>query len=367
MGGATCTGSFMQEVISSGGNSYYHVVIGDAGSNFALEYYIRTATGSTCWYGCANARITGGMGGGGMGGGMGGGVAPLSVSSGAGGLNGNNTDPLGNSGFSGNGTGRPDQVVIRMINNSSEMQQEFLKATEINKPKITQNITTADMTSNFVIDMSKIDYNTTSKIAPITLTQTINSADLPVQQGNYPDSKNFDINNFTGTRTVTGGRYTYNAGSGDGGSAGTYTYFADGFDVYGVDWRSFCDPNQNPSGCSFGGNAGGMMGGTSGGMTSGTTTTTAGATTTTTTLSSGGGMGGSGTTTTTAATTTSTTASSSTTTTTTTTSGGGMGGSGTTTTTITTTTTTTTSSSTTSTTTTSSTTTTLSGGGMGGM
>lgn len=255
MGGTTvvgCTTPFLQEVISSGGTNYYHVVIGDSASDFALEYYIRTLGGNVCWFGCTGARIAnGGMGGDG-------GVAPLSASSGTGGLTGNGTNPLGAAASSGNGTGRPDQAVIRMVNKSAEMQQEFLKATEISKPKITQVVNNGGVTSNFMIDMTNLNYSTINTPATIALTQAVGDTGFPATQTGFPSSGTFDIANFAATREVTGGRYTYTAGTGDGGSAGTYTYFADKFDLNAVDWASFCDPAQNPdSNCVFGATAGG--------------------------------------------------------------------------------------------------------------
>lgn len=250
-----CSTPFLQEVISSGGASYYHIVIGDGASNFAMEYYIRTLGGTVCWFGCAGARFTG------MGGMGGDGVAPLSASAGPGGLAGNGTNPLGTVANSGNGTGRPDQTVIRMVNKSADLQQEFLKATETTKPKITQVVNNGGVTSNFAIDMTNLNYSTINTPATVSLTQTVGDTGIPATQTGFPSSANFDIANFAATREVTGGRYTYTAGSGDGGSAGTYTYFADKFDLNAVDWASFCDPAQNPdSSCVFGIVGGGMGG-----------------------------------------------------------------------------------------------------------
>ena len=289
--GGTCDGSFMQEVTTIGGSTYYHVVIGTQNADFGIEYYIRTVSGTVCWYGCTGARISSGMGG--MGGG---GVAPLSASAGAGGLSGNNINPLGSSN---NGNGRPDQTAIYQYNKSSEMTQAFLKATETGKPKITQTLATADTSINFSIDMSTIGYNTSSTAGVVALSQTVTSANMPGQQQNpgggiLPSSSNFNIATVgaTAQSIITGGRYTYSPGGGDGGSMGSYTYFADSFNPYNVNWASFCDPAQNPiSNCTnYGGGAGMGGGSTSGGMVSSSTASTASATTTT--VASGGGMGG---------------------------------------------------------------------------
>jgi hypothetical protein len=260
MNNGGCTDNFSQELVDDNGTQYYHVILGDPGSDFALEYYVRSLGTGACWFGC-------GGGGGGM---MGmSGPAPLTPSDGTGGLSGNNTDPLGSdSSFTGNGTTRPDRVYMRQINNSAEMTQEFLKDTEVRKPKITQTVNAADVTVNFAIDMSNSGYGSMNNAGDLTLTSVINDPDMPDPQAGFPDSGNFDIADFSASSYVTGGRYTYQNGSGNGGASGTYNYFDDSFDVYNVDWASYCDPNQNDHNCTFGGGGGGgggMDGGGGGG------------------------------------------------------------------------------------------------------
>lgn len=354
-GNGNCDGTpFLQEVTTIGGADYYHIVVG-SGANFSLEYYIGTAGGTVCWFGCAGARVPIA---GGMGGMAGGGVAPLSASSGSAT---NDSAPLA---ASNSGTGAPDRSAIRMTLSDGQMTQEFLKATTANKPRITQTVTTADTTINFAIDMSSISYADATRAGTLTLQQTVTSPNFPAPQTlpqtniALPNSANFNIAqalNNTSIRTinggtpqitqtpndrtnaVTGGRYTYTPGGGDGGSLGAYSYFRDSFDVYNINWTSFCDPAQNPvsacvnyggvrggagamggaatggaatGGTAAGGTAGGGMGGaattvapttttttlvgtTTTSVISGTTTTTTLASTTTTTVS-GGGMGTSG-------------------------------------------------------------------------
>lgn len=270
MGGGTCSEPFTQELTQINGVDYYHVILGHGGGEFGMEYFIRTS-GSGCWYGCTGARVASGMGG------MGGGPAPLSASSG----NQNNyADPLNKAN---SGVGRPDQTAIFMFNRTTEMSQEFLKAVESRKPKITQQVNGNGITLNFALDMSAIGYSTNNTPGKLTLAEAVTAAGIPAQQKNpitgalLPDSRNFDVSKVgpSAQPAITGGRYTYTPGSGDGGSRGTYAYFADHFDPYNVNWAQYCDPNQNPtSDCTnFGGLSGGMMGGTS-------------------TSSGGGGMGG---------------------------------------------------------------------------
>lgn len=269
MGGG-CSEPFTQELTRINGVDYYHVILGTGTGQFGMEYFIRTSS-SGCWYGCSGARVSGGMGG------MGGGVAPLSASSG----NQNNyADPLNKAN---SGGGRPDQTAIFMYNRTTEMTQEFLKAIESRKPKITQQVNGSGTTVNFSLDMSAIGYSTNNTPGKLALTQSVTSAGIPVQQTNpstgtpLPDSRNFDVTKVVPSAepSITGGRYTYTPGSGDGGSRGAYSYFADKFDPYNVNWAQYCDPAQNPtSECTnFGSLSGGMMGGTGG-------------------SSGGGGMGG---------------------------------------------------------------------------
>jgi len=261
-GGGACDSTvFLQEVTTIGGNDYYHIAIGDGTGDFGLEYYIGTVAGNVCWFGCgAGARTTGmnQMGGGG--------ISPLSSSSGA---STNATDPLLPSN---DGVGNPNRAAIYMFNIDTELNQEFLKSTESQKPVITQTVSATDLTINFQIDMTNSTYNDIATPGILTLTQSLTSPGLPPVQVNpgtgapLPDSGNFNITDVSATATsnITGGRYTYSTGTGDGGSLGTYTYFEDTYNVYTVDWASFCDPVQNPaSNCvNFGGAFnGGMMGG----------------------------------------------------------------------------------------------------------
>ena len=329
-GGGNCDGTnFLQEVTTIGGLNYYHIVVG-SGSNFAIEYYIRTVGGGVCWFGCASARVVG------MGGMGGGGVAPLSASSGSAT---NDSSPLASSN---SGTGRPDQAAIRMVVSDGQMTQQFLKATEANKPRITQTLNTADTTINFGIDMSGISYSDASRAGTLTLRQTVTGTNFPAAQTlprtniALPNSANFDIaqalsstsmhtvNGGTPqitqtpndrTNAITGGRFTYSPGTGDGGSLGPYAYFRDSFNVYNINWTDFClNAQVTTSDCrTFGGVRSGGMGGGGGGM-GGTTT-------------SGGGMGGFTTpTTVVAGTSTSSVSTPSTSTFAGSTSGGGMGG-----------------------------------------
>ena len=216
------TGYFLQEVT----DGYFHVVVGDPADDFAIEWYIRSS-------GSYDTPLTTGY------------------------LD-NIDDPLSsNVSKTGNGAGNPRTVHIRSIVRGDGLDQEFLKATNANKPKITQDIIATDMTSHFVADMTNSDYSDSSSVGSITNQQTVISSNLP------DASAHFDMADFAGSANVTAGLYSHNTGSGSG-EFKTYNYAEDGFEVYDVSWIDYCDPSQNPDhDCNIGGSngAGGWDGG----------------------------------------------------------------------------------------------------------
>jgi len=239
---------FLQEIINDNGTEYYHVILFDQTEDFALEFYMRT--GGCCWWGGADARFTGG----GM---MGGGSTPYSSSYGSNTVNdplANAWKPLANAADSGNGTGNPARIYMRQINNDSQMNQELVKARETMKPRIVQNISDGSAQLTFDLDMSNGVY--TNFTAPSQFDNTFTLSELP--------AADFNMATDAPQANITAGQFRYTEGSVDGGSNGSYSYAGDGFDVYAVDWLSYCEPNQNSDhSCDFstGGGGGGMMGG----------------------------------------------------------------------------------------------------------
>jgi len=223
------TGYFLQEVT----DGYFHVIVGDPADDFAIEWYIRSS-------GTYSTSLTTGY------------------------LD-NIYDPLSsNVSKTGNGAGNPRNTHIRSIVRGDGLEQEFLKASNTNKPKITQDIINADMTSHFVADMSNSDYSDSSTVGTIINQQSILDANIPAE------SADFDMADFS-SANVTAGLYSHNTGSGSG-EFKTYSYAKDGFEVYDVKWIDYCDPAQNPDhGCDIGGsNGGGGWGGSSDGGSDGT-------------------------------------------------------------------------------------------------
>src|SRR3569623_1855502 len=106
---------FLQErVVDTDGNVYYHLIIGLPTSDFGQEIYI-----------------------------------------------------------SANSTGNPNRVVMRQIVKGTDFSQEFLKDTLLGKPQITQTISNADMTMQFVANMRSLTYNDTTTAAPMVNTLSL--------------------------------------------------------------------------------------------------------------------------------------------------------------------------------------------------
>jgi len=229
MGRGCGTGYFLQEV----SDGYFHVIVGDPVDDFAIEWYIRSS-------GTYDTDLTTGY------------------------LD-NIDDPLSsNVSNTGNGAGNPRNVHIRSLVRGDGLEQEFLKATNANKPKITQDIINTDMTSHFVADMTNSTYSDSSTVGTIINQQSVLDSNLP------EGSAHFDMADFP-SANVTAGLYSHNTGSGTG-EFKTYSYAKDGFEVYDVKWIDYCDPAQNPDHhCNIGGsNGAGGWGGSSDGGSDGT-------------------------------------------------------------------------------------------------
>ena len=161
------------------GANYVHMIVGSLTTDpntgvetgFAQEVYIRSGNGAYSFSGgkpgcnrsnlqCGGSNLEGGN------------IAPWNSGNGQIAAISTIGDPLsGNQHLTGNGTGDPTRVIIRQVlkvdKPEGRIEQEFLKAGLLTKPKITQNITSTSggtMSSQFVLDMSLIDYltNTTS-------------------------------------------------------------------------------------------------------------------------------------------------------------------------------------------------------------
>ena len=243
------TTPFAQSTVSVDGASYWHQVIGDPDSGFAMEVYIQVAGQFISYSGGRNSNFPFVLY-----------REDLDVQSG------NGWDPLGldpsqNATDTGNATGNPTRVTMRQVLGgtwdsstdtwscgTAEFCMEFSKLMLDNKPKITQNINevSAGVSMRFELDMGNSTYADDSTTG--TVINTVIFSD---------GIGDFDMATDVQKSNVTGGRYTYTPGAGwiDTGASsgyqiwdydeGTYSYSSGGFDYLGQDWGGYFDPAQN--------------------------------------------------------------------------------------------------------------------------
>ncbi|HHM06248.1 MAG TPA: hypothetical protein ENJ19_11005 [Gammaproteobacteria bacterium] len=199
---------FLYETVNIDGTDYVHVVIGDPSQGFAQDTYVEGAVSS---------------------------ITPAAANA-AHGFN-SGIDPLNGGG---NGSGNPEKVVMRQLVSDGEVTIEFLKDALSSKPKISQTVTTPEVTAVFETDMRSIDYKDISTAAPIINTVSLTGPNAP------EDMVDFNVGTGSQNGHITAGRYTYTPGPGTLGSEGSYTYWEGDVNVEGVDWSAFRDPAQNP-------------------------------------------------------------------------------------------------------------------------
>lgn len=247
---------FLQETVTEGGVTYWHLIIGlNDSSAFAQEVFIRLQPGTDCGQGHTGVRCSYSAGLLGDSGGMGSTIQSTS---------GNGWDPLRtDKNFTGNDSGDPTKMIMRQVINDTAngLTQEFLKAFYALKPKISQTVSDANFTSTFIQDMSNSDYlaSTTAdnnNRGIITNSVTLIGAYATVQ-GNFDNTATkftFDTANGTGSNAIqvnTGGRYTFAPGTGWNATStvfneGVYTYNeGEVVDISTLDWNAFRNPADN--------------------------------------------------------------------------------------------------------------------------
>ncbi len=218
------------------GQNYFHMIVGDLTAGFAQESYVKVS--SSFWPGSNAASSSGGgmVNGGGLSTGSFPGFGPL----------------LSTQSNHGNATGNPTTAQIRQVLTSGEISQEFLKNTYVNKPKISQTLTTAEVSAQFVLDMSTIPYTGAAATStPAIITNTLDFADttIPGKFNMATDKQN---------STVSAGRFTWTPGTNSsiGNAGGVYSYAEGGANVDTIDWMTFYNPANNtcwsyngPAGC----------------------------------------------------------------------------------------------------------------------
>lgn len=237
------TTPFVQETITLRGKSYYHLIVGQPESGFAQEVLI--GTGTTIAFGNTLSDSGGGY------------CLPsalMTFSQMVGcDLDNNARVPLGAFERTGNGSGNPEAVIMKQVVSDAKagFAQEFLKDQFNKKPKLSQTVDDATISSTWAMDMSKIGYSMDSVAGDMTNKMTVKGQDLP------GGSAQFDASRVVNAGTnITAGRYKFTPNTGLAGIAtspnpywsyGTYTYFDGSIDpVTTVDWSKFRDPAQNP-------------------------------------------------------------------------------------------------------------------------
>jgi len=217
---------FLQErVIGSDGQVYYHVIVGLPTSTFAQETFIR-AGGALNW-GAGFINVQGSSAGGTVT------FAPSNAVFSSSQLFTTQKPLDADETISGNSTGNPTRVVMRQINNDGEFSQEFFKDSLLNKPRISQSINNADMSTQFIADMRGISYTDSSTAAPLINTLTL------------PGAGGFNMATDAQASHVTAGQYVWVPGAGPDQSSGTYQYSEGGYDPYLENWKAFRRADQN--------------------------------------------------------------------------------------------------------------------------
>jgi len=266
---------FFQDVVDINGVSYFHVVVGDPATGFAMESYTTKSTGGL---GSSSSTRPGSPDSGGNERALIGefGTNQSQISSWAGRQFGNAKDPLGTILFtsptdpgtplpvdqrfnlSGNGTMNPSRMVMKMVLSGDGMSLEFDKPILARKPKISQSLSSENMSMQNVIDMRGLKYDEMDEAAPMSLVLNLNEPDLPVA-----GAANFDLQQMGQKTEVNAGRYIFTPGAGwnsffgwdstaSSFDEGTYTYADGNFDVLLTEWDKFFDNSQNAAACSSG-------------------------------------------------------------------------------------------------------------------
>lgn len=144
----------------------------------------------------------------------------------------------------GSGSARPDRTVFNQIIRGPGFEERITKASLNGKPKITQIVNEAGISSNFTIDMSALNYYGAASLttgAPLTNTLMVTDT----QTGEIL----VDFDNITSSQrpNINAGKYIYNFGNGFDGSNGTYTYETATYAIHETKWINFWDKNVNIS------------------------------------------------------------------------------------------------------------------------
>lgn len=268
---------FQLTVEQIGATYYFHTIVGDPSSGFAIESYTPYAGGPNI--GTLVGDIPGGGGAFSPSGGgnetafmanppvsynpPSDGVSPGSLMT----SSSNMVYPLGVPGdptltqhISGSGTQDPTKSVFRMVmtDQKGDMSMEVYKPFLDKKPRISQTVQDGTMTSSFVADMTAISYSDMN--TPVHLVNNLKIQD-PTAGSTLGSAADFSMA-LAQHSDVTAGRFTFTPGTGwnsaDGWDSpnssfdpGTYNYIdGGGFNPLTFDWASQFHYNENRLACS---------------------------------------------------------------------------------------------------------------------
>ncbi len=274
------------QIVSYGGQDYYHVIVGDSTTDFVQEYYIPFSSNMRfhydnrnpnpspiLWQWAANTPLMfsttepwhSSSGGSsytpdpgtaimdrwmviGVRTVPGNGMSPLKDVDKAGYQNLGTNLPNGKI-IAGNGSGNPRKVIMRQRLKVGEIEQEFVKASFNNKPLISQVITDPNMVSTVEIDMTAHNYSSyDNRNLRIVNTLTFNQSNPEYQGiGNWTmASPDGGLGGGAGVhQKADAGQYIFTPGDPNfDGAYGTYTYAPNitGFDHDSTNWEAYYDP-----------------------------------------------------------------------------------------------------------------------------
>ena len=250
---------FQLTLVTVGSQTYFHTIVGDPASGFAIESYTPYGAGPSPTHTAGDNMILEGdfspTGGGNEQRYIGAGdpLDWLYMRN-----NTNMSNVFGDYHASGSGSQTPSSTVFRMVMTSADgtMSMEVDKPFLDKKPMISQTIQDGTMSSVFVADMRALSYSDMNTPIKITNSLTINDSTIPTGSGNFEMA-------LAQHSDVTAGRYTFDA-TGVGWDTiygwdsldshyqyGTYHYAeGTGFDPLTFDWASVFDYSQNALNCS---------------------------------------------------------------------------------------------------------------------
>lgn len=252
---------FGESVVNIGGVDYFHVIVGDPATGFAMESYTRAAGLDINTGGIDRTGASFSPDGGGQERAV---IGNASITFGASFFQdvSNSSNVFGPATVSGTGTQDPNHAVFRMTltDPAGDMSLEVYKPFLDKKPRISQTVQDSQggvtISSAFVSDERTLGYNDMSAAAPVINTLVMDNPDLPgITAADFEMSR-------SQIPDVTAGRYTYTPGTkwntsagwnanGSTFGTGTYTYIeAQGFNPLTFDWTTVFNYTDNAFACS---------------------------------------------------------------------------------------------------------------------